>query len=590
MADPAGKKTSDKKLTYLSGRNDMAMLLRQPLLLVTILLVFILLFIFVMLPIFNVFKLGGTDGNNQFSFSNLTGILSSPGQRRTFFNSMLLGFIVAVIATAIGYLFAFAVTRTEIRGKRFFKAIATLPIISPPFILSLSIIFLFGRQGFITRGLLGIRDFDVYGIHSLIVVQSISFFPVAYLTLSGILESIDDSVEDAAYSLGATRGRIFRTVTLPLSMPGLISAMLLVFIQSMEDFSNPAVIAGDFSTLSVEAYRIITGMYDLHKGSMMAIILLLPTVAAYLLQKYWMRKKSFVTVTGKPTQKRRKLHEKHIVYPLFAACACVAAFIILLYGTALTGALVKTWGVDYELTLFHFEFVLSMGGDALWNSVKLAVYAAPLGGVLGIIIAYLTVRVRFYGKRVMEVVSLLTFAIPGTVLGIGYISSFNQAPFLLTGTAVILVAAFVFRNIPVAIESGSATLLQIDRSIEEASSISGASSGYSFRRITLPLLRNAFFSGLVYAFVRAMTAVSAIIFLVSPRWPLATSKIFSLFEASRYSDAAAYVTIMIVIILVAIGIINLLVGFLLAPRAKAPKNEEVRSAVRVFQKGGFEHE
>jgi iron(III) transport system permease protein len=590
MADSAGKKVLEKKLTHLSGRNDMAMLIRQPLLLGVILLVFVLLFIFVMLPIFNVFRMGSTDGNNHFSLSNLTSILGSPGQRRTFFNSMLLGLIVAVIATLIGYLFAFTVTRTEVRGKRFFKAIATLPIVSPPFILSLSIIFLFGRQGFITRGLLGIRDFDVYGIHSLIVVQSISFFPVAYLTLCGILESIDDSVEDAAYSLGAGRGRIFRTVTLPLSLPGIISAMLLVFIQSMEDFSNPAVIAGDFSTLSVEAYRIITGMYDLHKGSMMAIVLLLPTVAAYLLQKYWMRKKSFVTVTGKPTQKRRKLHERYIVYPLFAACVCVSAFIILLYGTALTGALVKTWGVNYEFTLSHFAFVFSMGSDALWNSVKLAVYAAPAGGVLGIIIAYLTVRVRFHGKRVMEVVSLLTFAVPGTVLGIGYVSSFNQKPLLLTGTAFILVAAFVFRNIPVAIESGSATLLQIDRSIEEASSISGANSGYSFRRITLPLLRNAFFSGLVYAFVRAMTAVSAIIFLVSPRWPLATSKIFSLFEASRYSDAAAYVTIMIVIILVAIGIINFLVGFLLAPRAKAPKSEEIQKAVLVFQNGGVEHE
>jgi iron(III) transport system permease protein len=586
MAEPAGKKVVSKKLTYLSGRNDMAMLIRQPLLLAVILLIFVLLFIFVMLPIFNVFRMGSTDANNHFSIRNLTGILASPGQRRTFFNSMLLGLIVAVIATLIGYLFAFAVTRTEIKGKRFFKAIATLPIVSPPFILSLSIIFLFGRQGFITRGLLGIRDFDVYGIHSLIVVQTISFFPVAYLTLCGILESIDDSVEDAAYSLGAARGRIFRTVTLPLSLPGIISAMLLVFIQSMEDFSNPAVIAGDFSTLSVEAYRIITGMYDLHKGSMMAIVLLVPTVAAYLLQKYWMRKKSFVTVTGKPTQKRRKLHEKHIVYPLFAACVCVSAFIILLYGTALTGALVKTWGVNYDFTFSHFAFVFSMGSDALWNSVKLAVYAAPLGGVLGIVIAYLTVRIRFYGKRVMEVVSLLTFAVPGTVLGIGYISSFNQKPFLLTGTAVILVAAFVFRNIPVAIESGSATLLQIDRSIEEASSISGASSGHSFRRITLPLLRNAFFSGLVYAYVRAMTAVSAIIFLVSPRWPLATSKIFSLFEASRYSDAAAYVTIMIVIILVSIGIINFLVKLLLAPRAKAPKDEEIQKAVFAFQKEG----
>ncbi|MDR1429032.1 MAG: iron ABC transporter permease [Spirochaetaceae bacterium] len=592
MADIAAEKAKDKKLSYLSGRNDMTMLLRQPLLLATIIIIFVMLLIFVVLPIFNVFKMGSTDRDGRFSLGSLVSILASSSERQTFFNSMKLGVIVAVLATLLGYLFAFAITRTEMRGKRFFKAIATLPIISPPFILSLSIIFLFGRQGIITRGLLGIRDFDIYGIHSLIVVQSLSFFPVAYLTLSGILESIDDSVEDAAYSLGATRGHIFRTVTLPLSLPGIISAMLLVFIQSMEDFSNPAVIAGGFSTLSVEAYRIITGMYDLHRGSMMAIVLLLPTVIAYLLQKYWLRKKSFVTVTGKPTQKRRKLHEKHIVYPLFAACTLVAAFVILLYGTALTGALVRTWGVNYELTLSHFAFVLSMGGDALWNSVKLAIYAAPIGGILGMLIAYITVRVRFPGRRAMEVISLLTFAIPGTVLGIGYVSSFNQLPLLFTGTAFILVAAFVFRNMPVAIESGTTTLLQIDKSIEEASSISGAGSGYSFRRITLPLLRNAFFSGLVYAFVRAMTAVSAIIFLVSPRWPLATSKIFSLFEASRYSDAAAYVTIMIGIILVAIGVINLFVKILLAPRARAPRPGEIQKALQSFAlaNGGSRHE
>jgi iron(III) transport system permease protein len=569
---------AEKRLTHTSGRNDMAMLMRQPLLLATIGIVLLLLLIFVVLPIFNVLKMGVTNGEDRFSFINFIEILASSAERTTFFNSIKLGVVVAVIATIMGYLFAFAITRTEMKGKRFFKAIATLPIISPPFILSLSIIFLFGRQGLITRGLLGIKNFDVYGIHSLIVVQALSFFPVAYLTLSGILESIDDSVEDAAYSLGASRGRIFRTVTLPLSLPGIISAMLLVFIQSMEDFSNPAVIAGGFSTLSVEAYRIITGMYDLHRGSMMAIILLLPTVGAYLLQKYWMRKKSFVTVTGKPTQKRRKLHEKHIVYPLFAACTLIAACIILLYGTALTGALVRTWGVNYQFTLKHFAFVFSMGRDGLLNSIKLAAIAAPLGGLLGMIIAYLTVRVRFYGRRFMEVVSLLTFAIPGTVLGIGYVSSFNQRPLLFTGTAFILVAAFVFRNMPVAIESGAATLLQIDKSIEEASSISGASSGYSFRRITLPLLRNAFFSGLVYSFVRAMTAVSAIIFLVSPRWSLATSKIFSLFEASQYSDAAAYVVVMIVIILAAIGLINLGVKVLLAPRAKAPDAEERRQA------------
>lgn len=554
------------------------MLLRQPVLLATIVLVLASLIVFVILPMVNILIMGATDADGRFSASTLMKILGSPTHRQTFLNSLWLGVLVAVFATLIGYLFAFALTRTEMPGRRFFGMLAMLPIISPPFILSLSIIFLMGRQGVITRGIFGVKDFDVYGLWSLVVVQTISFFPIAYLTLRGILESIDDSVEDAAYSLGASRGRIFRTVTLPLSMPGIVSAALLVFIQSLEDFSNPVVIGGDYSTLSVEAYRIITGMYDLHAGSMMAIILLIPTVAAYLLQRYWMRRKSFVTVTGKPTQKRRKLHERHIVVPLFIACSLVAAVVILFYGTVLAGAFVKTWGIDFTFTWEHMAFVFTLGWDMLSNSILLATIAAPIGGLLGMAIAYLTVRQRFFGRRFMELTSVLMFAIPGTVLGIGYVTTFNREPLLLTGTAVILVAAFTFRNIPVAIESGTTTLLQIDKSIEEASTIVGAGSGYTFRRVTLPLLRNAFLSGLVFAFVRAITAVSAIIFLVSPRWQLATSKIFSLFESSRYSDAAAYVIVMIVVILAAIGIINLVVRLLLQPRAKAPSAAEVEAA------------
>jgi len=157
----------------------------------------------------------------------------------------------------VGYVFAYALTRTAIPFKGFFKAIATIPVISPPFVLSLSMIFLFGRNGLITKKLLGIEDSNVYGLHSLIVVQSISFFPIAYLTLTGILEKLNPAVEDAALNLGASRARIFRTVTLPLSLPGIVSAILLVFIQSLEDFSNPAVISGNFPRF-VEAYRTIT--------------------------------------------------------------------------------------------------------------------------------------------------------------------------------------------------------------------------------------------------------------------------------------------------------------------------------------------
>lgn len=559
------------------SKNRLRLLLRQPVLLVTILLILVMLTIFIVFPLINVLRLSLTGVDGGFSLSRFAKILRNASYLKTLGNSILLGIIVAVLATLVGYIFAFAITRTEIKGKRFFRAIATLPIVSPPFILSLAFIFLFGRQGLVTRDLLGITTFNVYGMHSLIAVQTISFFPVAFMTLTGILESIDDSVEDAAYNMGASRFHIFRTVTLPLSAPGIISAMLLVFIQSLEDFANPVVIAGEFSTLAVEAYRLVTGMFDMNGGAVLAILLLLPTFAAYLIQRYWVSKKSFVTVTGKPTQKRRKLHEPYIVWPLFAVCALISLAILGLYGTVLAGAVFKTWGVDYTLTLEHFKYVLSMGWDTLKNSVLLASISAPLSGVLGMVIAYLVVRHKFPGRTYMQLSSILTFAVPGTVLGIGYVFTFNQKPLLLTGTAFILVIAFCFRNMPVGIEAGETTLMQIDKSIEEASTILGAGAGTTFRRVTLPLLRQPFFSSLVYSFVRAMTAVSSVIFIISPRWMLATTRILSLFESSKYSTAAAYIILMIVVIMIAVVIIELLVSLLFTPkhlRVQRKKNKQ----------------
>ncbi len=540
-------------------------LIRDPVLLFFVLLVSAGLALFILFPLYRILSYSVTGDSGGISFKAAVEVLTSPSYLKTFGNSMLLGAITALISTVVGYVFAYALTRTAIPFKGFFKAIATIPVISPPFVLSLSMIFLFGRNGLITKRLLGIEDSNVYGLHSLIVVQSISFFPIAYLTLTGILEKLNPAVEDAALNLGASRARIFRTVTLPLSLPGIVSALLLVFIQSMEDFSNPAVISGSFSTLSVEAYRTITGMYDMRGGALMALMLLAPTLLAFTLQKYWLSGKSFVTVTGKPTASRKLNTDPKTVWPLFAFCVLVASIVILFYGTVLAGAFVKIWGINYSFTLSHFRYVLLQGLTPLKNSALLAAVATPVTGILGMIIAFLVVRKSFPGRRAMEFISMLTFAVPGTVVGIGYILAFNDKPFLLSGTAFLIIMAFTFRNMPVGIEAGTSTLLQIDKSIEEASTILGATSSVTFRRISLPMLRQAFFSGLVYSFVRAMTAVSAVIFLISPRWNLATISIFSLFEASRYSDAAAYIVVMIAIIVVAIGVLDRAVKLLGKP-------------------------
>ena len=560
-----------KSTARMKKLNETKMILRQPLLLAAVVLTILLFLLFVVYPLLKVLIFSLTDAAGNFSLANLTTILTTSRYLAVFGRTMLLGVIVAVIATFIGYIFAYTITRTNVPCKKFLKTIATLPILSPPFILSLSIIFLFGKQGFITKTLLGITGNNVYGMGSLVVVQVMSFFPIAYLTLSGILSSIDASVEDAACNMGASRWHTFWTVTFPLSLPGIISGCLLVFIQSLEDFSNPAAIGGEFSTLSIEVYQIITGSYDMQKGSVLALLLLLPAVTAYLFNKYWVSKKSFVTVTGKPTQARKLIDEGHIKWPLFAFCMVVAAVILLFYGTVIFGSFVRTWGYDYSLTLDQYRKALAYGWDSLKNSMILGLISAVIGGLLGMIIAYVTATRNCYGKRFIEVSAVLMFAVRGTVLGISYVLAFNTKPLVLTGTALILIIVFTFRNMPVAIESGTTTLLQIDNSIEEASTILGADTGYSFRRITLPMLRNAFFSGIVYSFTKAITAVSAVIFLVSARWNLVTSKIYSLFDQAKYSQAAAFVTMLVLILLVFIGIFNGIINMLLAPRSKVPQ-------------------
>ncbi|HYE84561.1 MAG TPA: iron ABC transporter permease [Clostridia bacterium] len=542
---------------------------KEPLVTLVIITIFIFLFIFIVYPLYKILIISVTDSNGKLSFEAIGSVLANKYYLQSLMNSLGLALAVSVISLFVGYIFAYAITRVDMPFKPFFKMMATLPIISPPFVLSLSMIMLFGRNGLITNKLFGLENVNIYGFNSLLVVQVLSFFPIAYLTLSGILEAIDPSVEDAALNLGAQRGRIFRTVTLPLSFPGIASALLLVMVQSLQDFSNPMVLGGNFHTLVVQAYVEIIGMYDMKKGAVISIMLLLPTLAAFLLQKYWVSGKSYVTVTGKPSYERPKLNNPVIKWSAFALCSLFTAVIMLFYGTVIYGSFIKIWGVNNQFTLENYKYIFTLGSAPVKNTLKLAAYATPVGGLLSMIIAFLVVRKQFIGRKAMEFVSLLAFAIPGTVIGIGYILSFNQKPLLLTGTGLILVMAFIFRNMPVGIESGTATLKQIDRSIEEASTNLGASSFLTFRKITLPLIKSAFFSGLVYAFVRAMTAVSAVILLISPRWNLVTVSILAQVENLRLGVAAAYVIILIIMMMVAIGIMDALVKRLVKKKETA---------------------
>lgn len=548
-------------------RQRLSMLLKEPWLFSLIVLILLSLLTFSFFPIYRVFRVTIT-GEQGIDFSVIAQAIRSHYFVSSLWNSIQLGIIAAIIATVIGFIFAFAVTRTEIKGRRFFHLIAMLPIISPPFVIALAIILLFGRSGIISKGMLGITDSNVYGLPSLIVVQTIAFFPLAYLNIKGVLESMNASLEEAAYNLGASRWKVFRSVTLPLSIPAIFSALLIVFIKSIEDFGNPMVIAGDYSTLAVQAYIQITGMYDLRSGAFLALAILFPSLTAFLIQKYWISKKSYVTVTGKPSQAAQRISAKVVVWPLFVFCALITCTVLVLYGTVVWVSLVKVWGVNNAaLSLDNFKFIFNRGLHSVRDSLLLSSIATPLTAMLGMIIAFLLIRKQFIGRKLMEIGSMLTFAVPGIVIGIGYILAFNQAPILLTGTAAIIILALTFRNLSVGIEAGTNSLRQVDSSIEEASTNLGASSFTTFFKVSLPLMKSALYSGLVYAFVRSMTSISGIIFLVSVNWNLLTVSILSEIESSRLGVAAAYCVILIVIVLIAFGVLQLLVN-MIGPRKR----------------------
>jgi len=419
---------------------------------------------------------------------------------------------------------------------------------------------LFGRTGLITRGILGIQDAEIYGFKGLVLVQTLTFFPVAYLVLSGLLKQIDPSVEEAARSLGASRGSVFRTVTVPLMAPGIANAALLIFIQSVADFGNPMVIGGNYTTMAAQIYLQGIGSLDMAGATALAVILLVISVSAFVIQKYYVGRKSYITVTGKVSRARQLIDEPHIVKPVHITVVAISCLVGLMYILVPIGSFIKLWGVNYSLTLDHFKYVMDLGIKPILDTTLLALIATPITGILAMVIAFLTVRRRFPGRNYMEFTTMLAIAIPGTVIGLGYVLTYNTGPLVLTGTAAILVIAFMVRSMPVGIRSGIAALQQIDPSIEEAASILGASSKKVFTSVTLPMIRPAFFSGLVNSFARSMTLVSTVIFLVSARWNLLTVAIMAQIDQGKIGVASVYSTLLIVIVATVIAGIRWIVS------------------------------
>lgn len=520
---------------------------------------FLMTLTFVAYPLFEALRLSFLE-NGKFSLSVWKSILNSEGYMSALWGSLKLGCWTATFSTLVGFLFAFVVTRTNAPCKKLISTMGVLPVISPPFSLTLSIILLFGNNGLITRWLRVIGlDFSIYGLPGLVLVQTMGMFPIAFLTLTGVLQAIDSTFEEASLNLSAGRLKTFTSITLPLAVPGLLSAWLLVFTTSLADFANPLLLAGDLKVLSLESYIEVTGMLRLGHGAALSILLLLPTLTAFLVQRFWVSKRSYVTVTGKPSGRITELTTPIVRRILTGIIFAIIIFLIMLYGTIFAGCFVKNWGIDYTFSLENITEAITRSTTALFDTVTLAAVATPIAGIIAMIAALLIVRRKFHGKRILEMLLMTPFALPGTLLGISYLLAFNHAPIILVGTAAIIVINYVIRELPVGIEGGIASLRQIDASIEEAATDLGADQATVFRTIVLPLVRPAFLSSLSYTFVRSMTAVSAVIFLISARWYHITVLIYNFSENLRFGLASVLSTVLIIIVFGAFGIMRLLV-------------------------------
>lgn len=533
---------------------------RDPLALGALLLIVLFLAVFVLWPLGQVLFSSVFDENGQVELSGFERVLTKPVQQKIIWDTLYMGIAAAAFSTFFGFLFAFTLSRCAPPLRRVLHLAALLPIISPPFAVAMAAILLFGRSGLITNKLLGLTV-NIYGWPGLIYVQTITFFPVAYLLFVGLFDSLNPALEEAALNLGASKWKVFRTVTLPLLIPGIGASLLLIFVEALADLANPLLIGGDVNVLATQTYLAVIGTADFRAAAVYSIVLLLPSLTAFVLQRYWVTRRSYISVTGKPQGGKVLVKEPWVRWPLIGLCTLVGFLVFLTYGTIVASAFTKLFGINYTLTLENFQYIFDSPNysGGIFNTTWLSAITTPIVALIGTIIAWLLVRKGFPGRALLDFVSMLGAAIPGTIIGIGYVLAFNKQPLVLTGTALIIILVFVIRSIPTAVRGTVAALQQIDPSIEEASTNLGASTAYTFRRITVPMIRPTVLASLIYSFTRSMTSLSAIIFLVGPNTRLITAQTYNLLENARFGAATAYVTLLIVVVLIAMGILNWLV-------------------------------
>jgi len=531
-----------------------------------LIIVFAILILSIVYPIIYIFKAS--------FISPETGLLSLDSYK-TFFhypyylrclrNSLFVSGMATIFATILGIPFAFFLSRFHVPGKSIIKTLGTLPLILPTFIGAEAWLLLLGRNGLLFNMFhkIGIDIPTIYGWKGIVLVFSLQFFPFVFLMVSAAINSIDSSLEESATNLGASKFRVFRTVTLPVVTPAIFAGALVVFYLSIENFGVPILIGEDFRVLSVQAYNeFISEMGgNPSMAGALSMILLTITLALTVLQKYWVERKSYAMSFLRPPEvKKLKPLPTFLIWLFCVALVFIALFPFLV---VIISSITKTSGpVMYfgQFSLENFIKAFTLSPRPILNSFFLATTATLIGIIFGIIVSYLVVRRKGPVSYLLDLLIMLPLAIAGTVLGIALAATYNKGPLVLTGTWMILAMAYFIRKVPFSIKTTSSLLQQIDMSIEEASINLGVPPLKSFIKVIIPIMLPGILAGAIIMWVTTLAELSSTIVLYYGPWATMTVEVFQRIGSGDFGQASAYATILIISVLIPLFILNKVLG------------------------------
>ncbi len=496
------------------------------------------------------------------SLSDIRNVFVSGQWRSTVLNTLLECLCSASLSVVIGYIYAYAIVYAGIPFKKFFAVLPVIHLITPPFVGGLAFILLAGRQGFITKTLLHL-DISLYGFWGLLLAQVLCFFPIAYLICSQTLSGISRNLIQAAKSMGASNIRIFFTVIVPLSLPGIASAFLFIAVSVLSDFGNPLIVAGRFKVLAVEIYTQLTGWLNPGMSAALGIVLLVPSVILFALQKNLLKStgEKMATIGGKslsyaddrilqsqtPASVRSSFAVKVM---LFAFCAATALCIIAQFAAIIAGSVQKLWGVNTRLTVSHIVNVVCYQKE-LFNSVGFALTASVLSTFIACVVSFLVHRTNIPCANFMDTVVQLPSAVPGSLFGLAL--SLSAGSLHIRSARLLILIAIIIGFMPFSYRIISSALSQIKTTLDDGARSLGQNCMGVLRTILAPLCIESLFSGFVYNFARGVGTLSAVIFLVSFNTPLASVSILNLAEQGDWGDGAALALALTVITFLIMG-------------------------------------